>query len=175
MDYKDKRQINRGRKFLSFFICAEEYCIAIDYVKEIMGLPEITRLPQTPDFIIGVINLRGVIMPVIDMRKKLNLPWESYGPKACVIVIEFDFEGTETRMGIIVDETNEVVAIPAELISRIPYVNSKIRSEYIEGIAEMDEKIKIILDISKVLKDEEFVEINKINRKMETEKEMIDE
>lgn len=175
MEYKEKRKINRGRKFLSFFICGEEYCISIDFVKEIMGLPDITRLPQTPEFIIGVINLRGTIMPVIDLRKKLELPWEEYGPLTCIIVIEFEFEGAQTKMAIIVDETNEVVAIPDELISHIPYVNSKIKSEYIEGIAEMENRIKIVLDISKVLKDEEFVIINELNRKSPAEKEHIDE
>ncbi len=151
------------KKYLSFFLQGEEYCIDIQFVKEIMEMRDITKLPQTLDFLLGVINLRGVIIPIIDLRKKLELPDTTFNEKTCIIVIEFEYEDILTQMGIIVDETNEVISIPKNAISNLPYVNSRIKIEYIEGIAEINEKLKIILDIQKALKDSEFIDIQKLN------------
>lgn len=152
-----RRKTLTGARFLSFELCGEEYCINILLIKEIMGMTEITYIPQIPDFIKGVINLRGKIIPIIDLRLKFTLPFKEYTPRTCIIVVEFMFEGENTLMGVIVDSIQEVVSIPEEKISKIPYINAKIKSEYITGIAEAGESIKIILDINKVLTEEEFV------------------
>lgn len=157
-----------GDKYLSFTLFNEEYCIGIGSVKEIMGLPEITRLPQTPDFINGVINLRGTIIPVIDLRLKLSLPPAEYGAQTCVIVLDFEWKDQAMLMGIVVDETNEVVTIPADQVSEVPYINTKIKSEYILGVVERNGKLKILLDIRKALGEEEFVMIQGIQEDMNT-------
>lgn len=159
-----ERKSLRDRKFLNFIVCDENYCIDINHVREIMAYPEITKIPQTPDYINGVINLRGKIIPIINLRRKFDLlPMEST-ERACVIVVELDYQEESTLMGVIVDETREVCNIPDEKISDVPYINTKIESEYIEGIAEMDEGIMIIMNITQVLSNEEFVLLNQLDK-----------
>lgn len=164
MDIAQRKNLT-GARFLSFTLDREQYCLSIANVKEIMGLIEITRIPQTPPFIRGVINLRGKIIPVIDLRLKFGLPERSYDERTCIIVVEFAYEGEPTLMGIIVDTTHEVINIPEEKISRMPYINAKIKSEYIRGVAETGDSIKIVLDIARVLSDEEFVLLKDVEAK----------
>ncbi|MCK4797579.1 MAG: purine-binding chemotaxis protein CheW [Spirochaetes bacterium] len=160
-----KRKTLMGERFLSFILNEEEYCIEILRIKEIMGMTDITEIPQTPDFIKGVINLRGQIIPIIDLRVKFEMPSTEYTDRTCIIVAEMTYEDEMTLMGIVIDSIQEVINIPQEKISKVPYINAKIKSEYIEGIAETGETIKIILDIKKVLTEEEFVLIKKIDEK----------
>jgi purine-binding chemotaxis protein CheW len=164
MDIAQRKNLT-GARFLSFTLDREQYCLSIANVKEIMGLIEITRIPQTPPFIRGVINLRGKIIPVIDLRLKFGLPERGYDERTCIIVVEFAYEGEPTLMGIIVDTTHEVINIPEEKISRMPYINAKIKSEYIRGVAETGDSIKIVLDIARVLSDEEFVLLKDVEAK----------
>lgn len=164
MDIAQRKNLT-GARFLSFTLDREQYCLSIVNVKEIMGLIEITRIPQTPPFIRGVINLRGKIIPVIDLRLKFGLPERSYDERTCIIVVEFSYESETTLMGIIVDTTHEVINIPEEKISKMPYINAKIKSEYIRGVAETGDSIKIVLDIARVLSDEEFVLLKNVEAK----------
>jgi len=160
-----KRKTMTGSRYLSFVLDEEEYCIDILKIKEIMGMTEITKIPQTPQFIKGVINLRGQIIPIIDLRLKFEINAKDYTERTCIVVVEIPYKDQITLMGIVVDKIQEVINIPKEKISNVPYINTKIKSEYIEGIAESGETIKIILDITKVLTEEEFVLINKIEEK----------
>ncbi len=160
-----KRKTMTGSRYLSFVLDEEEYCIDILKIKEIMGMTDITKIPQTPNFIKGVINLRGQIIPIIDLRIKFDLKSRDYTERTCIIVVEIPFEDQITLMGLIVDKIQEVINIPVEKISNVPYINTKIKSEYIEGIAEAEESIKIILNITKVLTQEEFILINKLEDK----------
>jgi purine-binding chemotaxis protein CheW len=159
-----RRKTLTGVRFLSFVVCGEEYCIDILLIREIMGMTEITYIPQTPDFIKGVINLRGKIIPIIDLRLKFDLPFKEYTARTCIIVVELIFDGEQTLMGIVVDSIQEVISIPEEKISKVPYINAKIKSEYITGIAETGDTIKILLDINKVLTEEEFVLLKAMDR-----------
>lgn len=161
-----KRKTLTGSRFLSFVLSEEEYCIDILKIKEIMGMTNITEIPQTPDFIKGVINLRGQIIPIIDLRLKFDLQFQEYSDRTCIIVVEIDYQNEITLMGIVVDKIQEVINFPEEKISNVPYLNAKIKSEYIKGIAEAGDTIKIILDITKVLTEDEFVFINKIDKKI---------
>lgn len=160
-----KRKTMTGSRYLSFILDDEEYCIDILKIKEIMGMTEITKIPQTPQFIKGVINLRGQIIPIIDLRLKFEINAKDYTERTCIVVVEIPYKEQITLMGIVVDKIQEVINIPKEKISNVPYINTKIKSEYIEGIAESGDTIKIILDITKVLTEEEFVLINKIEEK----------
>lgn len=159
-----RRKTMTGTRFLSFVLHEEEYCIEILKIKEIMGMTDITSIPQTPPFIKGVINLRGRIIPIIDLRLKFGLPEQKYTDITCIIIVELNYEDELTLMGVVVDTIQEVVNVPEEKIARVPYINAKIRSEYIRGIAEVADKIKIVLDITKVLSDEEFVIIKELDR-----------
>jgi purine-binding chemotaxis protein CheW len=158
-----RRKTMVGTRFLSFVLHDEEYCIEILKIKEIMGMADITMIPQTPVFIKGVINLRGRIIPIVDLRLKFSLPQTDYTDRTCIIIVELKYEEELTLMGVVVDTIQEVVNIPEEKIARVPYINAKIRSEYIRGIAEVGDKIKIVLDITKVLTDEEFVIVKELD------------
>lgn len=162
MESKQRKVID-GIRYLNFKIMDEDYCIEILKVKEIMGMVEITNVPQTPDFIRGVSNLRGQIVPIIDLRLKFEMPFKEYTDRSSIIFVELYYEGRKTLMGLVVDTIHEVINIPAEKVSKVPYINARIKSDFIHGIAETPEGIKIILDIEKVLTLEEFVIIDQMN------------
>ncbi len=157
-----------GDKYLNFVLLEEEYCIEITQVREIMALPQITPLPQTPDFIQGVINLRGNIIPIIDLKKRFELPGGTYGERTCIIVVEVTFGETEMLMGLVVDETKEVVAIPAEQISELAYIKARIKSQYINGVADFGTHVKVILDVQKMFSEEEFTLLGSVEHEGET-------
>lgn len=158
----NRRKIMSGERFLSFVLNDEEYCIEIGRIREIMGMIPISKLPQTPAFIKGVINLRGRIIPIIDLRIKFDMAAIEYSDRTCIIVVDIPSDSEVVQMGVVVDTIQEVIGIPAEKISEVPYVNARVRSEYIKGIAEADKGIKIILDIAKVLSSTEFETIKTI-------------
>jgi purine-binding chemotaxis protein CheW len=151
-----KRKLLNGMRFLSFTVDDENYCMDILKVKELMGMTAITPLPRTPQFIRGVINLRGQIIPIIDLRLKFGLPFQEYTKRTCIIVVEVNYEEENILMGLVVDAIQEVVNIPDDKMTKIPYINAKIKSEYIRGIADTPEGMKIVLDVLKVLNDEEL-------------------
>lgn len=148
-----------GSRYLNFMLDKESYCMEILKVKELMGMTDITPLPQTPSFIRGVINLRGQIIPIIDLRLKFGLSFLDYHKRTSIIVVEVDIEGEHLLMGLVVDSIQEVISIPDEKISVLPYVNSKVKAEYVRGVADTPEGIKIVLDVHKILSDEEFVQL----------------
>jgi Chemotaxis signal transduction protein len=151
-----KRKVLNGMRFLSFTVDNENYCMDILKVKELMGMTAITPLPRTPQFIRGVINLRGQIIPIIDLRLKFGIAFQEYSKRTCIIVVEVKYEEENILMGLVVDAIQEVVNIPDDKMSRIPYINAKIKSEYIKSIADTPEGMKIVLDVLKVLNDEEL-------------------
>lgn len=148
-----------GSRYLNFTLEKESYCMEILKVKELMGMTDITPLPQTPAFIKGVINLRGQIIPIIDLRLKFGMDFLAYHKRTSIIVVELELGGDIVLMGLVVDSIQEVIAIPDEKISVLPYINTKVKAEYVRGVAETPEGMKIVLDVHKILSDEEFVQI----------------
>ncbi|MBN1616452.1 MAG: purine-binding chemotaxis protein CheW [Spirochaetales bacterium] len=148
-----------GSRYLNFSLDKESYCMEILKVKELMGMTDITPLPQTPDFIRGVINLRGQIIPIIDLRLKFGLEFLPYHKRTSIIVVEVDVDGEGMLMGLVVDSIHEVIAIPEEKIKILPYINTRVKAEYIRGVADTPEGMKIVLDVHKILSDEEFVRL----------------
>jgi purine-binding chemotaxis protein CheW len=148
-----------GSRYINFSIGNESYCLEILKVRELMGMTDITPLPQTPDFIRGVINLRGQIIPIVDLRIKFGMEFKSYTKRTTIMVVEVELEGERMLMGLVVDSIQEVIAIPEEKINSLPYVNSRVKAEYIRGVADTPEGMKIVLDVLKILSDEEFVAI----------------
>jgi purine-binding chemotaxis protein CheW len=148
-----------GSRYLNFTLENESYCIEILKVKELMGMTDITPLPQTPPFIRGVINLRGQIIPIIDLRLKFGLDFLPYHKRTTIIVVEVDIEGDSMLLGLVVDSIQEVVAIAEEKIKSLPYINTRVKAEYVRGVADTPDGMKIILDVLKVLSDEEFVQL----------------
>ncbi|MCI1208195.1 MAG: chemotaxis protein CheW [Treponema sp.] len=154
-----KRKLLNGARFLSFTVDNEDYCMDILRVKELMGITKITPLPRTPEFIRGIINLRGQIIPVIDLRLKFGLEFREYTKRTSIIVVEVNYNEENMLMGLVVDSIQEVINIPDDKLSKIPYINARIKSEYIKGIADTPDGMKIVLDVLKVLSDEELAAV----------------
>jgi len=163
-----KRKMLHGTRFLSFEIGDETYGMEIMNVKELMGMTSITPIPQTPSFIKGVLNLRGNIVPVIDLRLKFGMPAKEYTKRTCIIITDIKTSSETALMGLVVDNIQEVIGIPDEKISRIPYINAKIKSEYIKGIADTPEGIKIILDVVRILNEEELAKLADLDANVNT-------
>ena len=147
-----------GGKFLTFQLQAEDYGLEILKVREIMGLMPITPVPQTPEYVKGVINLRGQVIPVIDLRLKFGLDESTYDKKTCIIVV--DVNGV--MMGIVVDTVSEVMDIETVDIEETPSFGTKLNTDYILGMGKVKGKVKILLDIGMVLTSEELVMIEEI-------------
>jgi purine-binding chemotaxis protein CheW len=142
-----------GGKFLSFQLSKEEYGIAILKVREIIGMVDITSLPRTPDFILGVVNLRGRIIPVVDLRRKFGMEPTAFTNETCIIVVDCGGDGESAfRVGCIVDSVSEVMTISAEHFEGPPRcANSS--GDYIDGLAKLKDRVLILLDIDKVIGD----------------------
>jgi purine-binding chemotaxis protein CheW len=142
-----------GGKYLTFNLEEEVYAIPILKVKEIIGIMDITEVPGMPEFIKGVINLRGRIIPVLDLRVRLGIAAKEYNKRTCIIVVDLP-EGKRSRvMGVIVDTVAEVVNILAAEIEKPPGYSSDLGSDYIEGIGKIKGKIIILLNIEKILRE----------------------
>ena len=136
-----------GGKFLAFFLGDEEYGLEILKVYEIIGMLPITPVPRTPSFIRGVINLRGKVIPVMDMRARFGMPAIPDTEETCVIVVK----AQGVQMGIVVDRVSEVLDIRSEEIEDAPAFGAQVNTEYILGIGKCNDSVKILLDIDKVL------------------------
>ena len=142
-------------KYLTFRIANEDYGIAIANVTEIIGIQSITEIPEMPGYIKGVINLRGKVIPVMDVRKRFKLPEREYDERTCIIVAEID----GTSVGLVVDTVNEVADIPEEQVEPPPKSKHK-GGSYIQGIGKIGKEVKILLDINKILYEEELETIS---------------
>ena len=143
-------------KYLTFNLAGEEYGIGILKVKEIIGIMPITIVPQTPKYIKGVINLRGKVIPVIDLRLKFSIEAAEFTERTCIIVVEITAAGRTILMGIVVDSVSEVLNIKGADIEATPSFGTKLNTEYILGMAKAAGSIKILLDIDKILSIEEL-------------------
>lgn len=146
-----KKEVTEG-KVLTFVLGEEEYGIEILKVREILGLQDITTVPQTPGYMKGVFNLRGKVIPVIDLRLKFSMQEEEHTEETCVIVVEVN----NSHIGVIVDSVSEVVDIGNGDIEETPDFGQGIDTDFIMGLGKVNEKIIILLDIERVLTSEEL-------------------
>lgn len=142
-------------KFLTFNLGSEQYGLEILKVREIIGLMDITKVPRTPAFVRGVINLRGKVIPVIDLRKKFAMDLKEDTEQTCIIVVEIVRAGIALQMGIIVDSVSEVLDIQTEDIEDAPAFGTSVNTKFIKGIAKTKGGVKILLNIEEVLTAEE--------------------
>ncbi len=148
----------KGGKFLTFVLNNEVYGIEILKVREIIGIMDVTNVPQTPDYMKGVINLRGKVIPVIDLRLKFSMPEEEQTSETCTIVVEVD----SASIGLIVDSVSEVMEISGDEIEDAPQFGQGIDTNFITGLGKTKETIVILLDIAKVLSAEELAMVEEI-------------
>ncbi len=154
----EKKILDQEEKYLTFVLGNEEYGIEILRVREIIGLMDITTVPQTPEYMKGVINLRGKVIPVIDLRLKFSMQEESHTKETCIIVVEVN----NTSIGLIVDSVSEVADISNGEIEEAPDFGQGIDTNFITGLGKVNEKIIILLDIEGVLSSEDLGMINQV-------------
>ena len=151
----------KAGKYLTFKLATEDYGISLLKVREIIGMMSITSVPRTPDFVKGVINLRGKVIPVTDLRLRFDMPESDYTDRTCIIVVEVESRDTRIQMGIVVDAVTEVLPVKADEIEPAPEFGAKVDTHYILGMANMDGAVKILLDIDRVMTAEEIAELEK--------------
>ena len=163
MDQAIKVMADKGGKYLSFSLAEEEYGIGILKVKEIIGMMNITVIPKTPEYVKGVINLRGKVIPIIDLRLKFDMPSVEFTERTCIIVVEVDSAGGTLMIGIVVDSVSEVLNVRAENIEPAPAFGASLDTGYILGMAKMESGVKILLDINNVLGEDEIAGLEKVS------------
>ena len=145
----------KGR-YLTFSLGDESYGIEVRYVTEIVGMQKITEIPELPDYVKGIINLRGKIIPVIDVRLRFRKEPKEYNDRTCVIVIDI----RDLSIGLIVDTVSEVISIPDEDIVEPPEMNKGFSNRYIENIGKVGNEVKLLLDCEKLLTEDELGSLN---------------
>jgi len=143
-------------QFLTFILGEEEYGVDILRVQEIKGWDSVTPIPNTPEYIKGVINLRGTIVPIVDLRQRFSMPEVEYGPVTVVIVLKIECADRDRIMGIVVDGVSDVYDVPEEEMKDAPDFGNVVDTEFVRGLATVDEKMIIILDIDHLLSGKEM-------------------
>ena len=146
----------RAGKYLTFQIGKEEFAIQVVRVREIMGVQEITAVPQTPTYVKGVINLRGKVIPVVDLRLKFGLPELEYSQRTCIIVVQIESEAGGLLMGLIVDGVSEVITLQTADIEDTPDFGKGVATPYLLGMAKIKGRVKILLDINVLMTSQEL-------------------
>jgi len=141
----------RPGKHLTFKLADEEYGLEILKVQEIIGMMNVTRVPRTPAFIRGVINLRGKVIPVVDLRLKFGMDSQDDTDKTCIIVVQVMRGGAKVTIGIIVDEVSEVLDIELEQIEETPSFGTSVDADFVMGMGKIGDKVVMLLDVERVL------------------------
>lgn len=149
----------KGGKYLTFALGREEYGLELRRVREIIALIGITPVPMTADYVRGVMNLRGKVIPVIDLRRKFGMEATEDHDRKCIIVVDVVRDRTAIQMSILVDAVSEVLHIPDADIEDVPAINAGLRSDFIHGMAKAKGEVKILLEIDAVLSAIEPIEI----------------
>jgi len=145
MDVEDTQK----DKFLTFALEHEFYGIDIKYVTEIIGIQSITQIPELPNYVKGIINLRGKIIPVIDVRLRFSKPPKEYNDRTCIVVVDIE----NILVGLIVDTVSEVLSISEKNIVAPPEIKTGYENKYIKGIGKVGDEVKLLIDCEKILSD----------------------
>lgn len=147
-------------KYLTFALGAEEYGVPVLRAREIIKLMEITTVPQVPVHVKGVVNLRGKVIPVIDLRVRFGLGARDCDERTCIVVVEVTGAAGRTLVGLIVDAVSEVVTINADEIEATPDFGTRVATEFIRGIAKVKGRVKILLELDRVFDAEAAIEMS---------------
>lgn len=148
-----------ANQYLTFTLDGEVFGLAITQVREVLDYAKMTRVPQMPDFMRGVINLRGGVVPVVDMRCKFGMPPTEKTVNTCIIIVEVELEGAPTILGALTDSVCEVLELDRGQIEPAPRIGSKLRTDFIRGMGKHDERFIILLDIDRVFSFEELKQV----------------
>lgn len=140
-----------SNQYLTFLLNGEEYGVEILRVQGIQGWDNVTPIPNSPGYVLGVMNLRGAIVPIIDLRKRFSMPALDVGPTTVIIVVRVENNDRSQVIGMVVDAVSEVYRLDQESIQDFPEINSAVTSDFIKGLSTVDEKMLILLDVDKLL------------------------
>jgi len=146
----------RAGKYLTFKLAAEEYGLEILKVQEIIGMLKVTHVPRLPEHVRGVVNLRGKIIPVIDLRLKFGLPAKEDSARTCIVVVQVNRQGTRLIIGVLVDDVSEVLNVAANQIEPPPAFDAAVDTEFLLGMGKVGQKVVMLLDIDRVLGRDEL-------------------
>jgi purine-binding chemotaxis protein CheW len=155
-DYLDEDDEDTQKdRYFTFRVGNEEYGIGIINVIEVIGMQKITEVPDMPDFVKGVINLRGQVIPIMDVRTRFQMEARDYDDRTCIVVVNI----RDTAIGLVVDKVSDVIDIPETNIDPPPRVSRKPSSRFINGMGKIDDEVKILLDVQKLLYDDELEQV----------------
>jgi len=149
-------EIAQTTQYLTFKLGDEVFALDISKVREVLDFTSVTKVPRTPEFMRGVINLRGSVVPVVDLRLKFGMSRTENGVNTCVIITEVTVDGDTTVLGALADSVQEVLDLDSEHIAPAPKIGTKLRTEFIHGMGKRDDWLIIILDIDKVFSADEL-------------------
>ena len=155
----DKEQLENINSYLTFKLGEEEFAAHVSKVLSIMEMVKITQVPKSPDYMQGVINLRGQVLPVVDTRIKFGMTPTEFTANTCIVVMEVEVNGEYLQVGTLVDSVQEVLEITQDQIQPPPSIGAKYKSEFISGMAKIDEKFIMMLDMDKVFSAEELMNV----------------
>lgn len=150
------------KQYLTFLLANEEYAIGILKVKEIIEYDTVTTVPRTPKWVRGVINLRGAVVPVVDLAIKFGLELTPVTKTTCIVIVETQFESQNTTIGIIVDAVSQVMELATEDLQPVPEFGTRVKVDYLLGMAQLGKKFALLLDVDKVLSTDELLHLNDV-------------
>jgi len=149
-------EMTQTTQYLTFKLGDEVFALDIAKVREVLDFTTVTKVPRTPEFMRGVINLRGSVVPVVDLRLKFGMSRTENGVNTCVIITEVTVDGDTTVLGCLADSVQEVLDLDAEHIAPAPRIGTKLRTEFIKGMGKRDDRFIIILDVDRVFSADEI-------------------
>ena len=154
--------ITQTSQYLTFILDQEIYAMDINQVREVLDFTKITKVPRMPDFIKGVINLRGGVVPVVDLRLKFGMAQVERTVDTCIIIIEINIQETLTLLGIMADSVQEVMSMEPDQIEPAPKIGTRLKTEFIKGMGKKNEEFIIILDSDKVFSADELTIVQEV-------------
>ncbi len=151
-----------SRQYVTFGLGEELFGVEVTRAREILDLTPVTKVPQTPDYLLGVINLRGQVVPVVDLRVKLGLPKQEATRDSCIIVMEVQVDGELLTVGGLADSVREVMELRDDAIEPPPRLGAKLKTEFIAGMGKVDDQFLILLDIDRVFSSEELAVVHEV-------------
>ncbi len=149
-------EITETTQYLTFTLAEDVFAIDVKMAREILDVCDVTRVPQTPDYMLGVINLRGSVVPVIDMRLKFGMDHVERTRDSCIVVVDVDVDGESVVVGALADSVREVLDLEPSQIEPPPRIGTRLNTEFIKGMGNLDDRFVIILDINRVFSAEEL-------------------
>jgi purine-binding chemotaxis protein CheW len=159
MEIQEKEEVVQ-QQYLTFFLADEEYAINIQRVKEIIEYTAVTKVPKVPEWIRGVINLRGSVVPVVDLAVRFGLEGRSITKTTCIVIVEVEQDSERTVMGVIADAVNQVIDLAPKDIEEPPAFGTRVRLEYLFGMGKLGKKFALILNIDSVLSTAELLTVS---------------